>query len=85
MDELRLGLRTVKKFGDRANPQHKAGLATLWGEYRTRVASDLDEVQESEAREAANQVQPVINDTEDLTTGSLVVNEGANEGGRTVM
>ena len=85
MDDLRLGLRTVKKFGDQANPQHKAGLATLWEEYRPRVASEFEIMQELEAREATNQVQAVVGNTEDLTTGSLVVNEGANEDGRTVM
>ena len=49
------------------------------------MASEFEIMQESEACEATNQVQPVVGNTEDLTTGSLVVNEGANEDGRTVM
>ena len=85
VDELKIGLRVAKKFGDRANPQNKAGLVTLWEEYRPRVASEIEELGESEATVSANQARPVINQTVDVVTGSAHDNEGPNEGGRTVM
>ena len=85
VDELKIGLRVAKKFGDRANPQNKAGLVTLWEEYRPQVASEIEELGESEATLSANQARPVINQTVDVVTGSAHDNEGHNEGGRTVM
>ena len=85
VDELKIGLRAVKKIGDRANPQNKAGLVTIWNEFRPRVASEIEGLGESEANVSANEAQPLINQTVDVVTGGVTENEGANEEGRTVM
>jgi hypothetical protein len=85
VDELKVALRVVKKTGDRANPQNKAGLQALWNEYRPRVASELQVHHESEAPLAANEVEPVVNDMVHIDLESVHNNEGHNEEGRTVM
>ena len=84
VDELLVGLRTVKKAGDKANPSKKEGLFSLWNELKVRLP--VVETPEPEAiiLEPLPD-QPTVTETVVVSTGGLVAREGANDRNRTVI